>query len=129
MIPLVIEYVILVMLTVHFISDFIMQSDHQAKQKSVSISALTEHAFEYSLFMMFGFIGISGAFGHDTPIIALYATGITLVAHWVTDYFTSRLNKRLWESGNTHNFFVGIGFDQLLHAIQIILTIKFLYYV
>lgn len=129
MISLTIECVILIMLFVHFVSDFVMQSDRQAKNKSVSIGALTEHAFEYSFFMMFGFIGLSAAFGHNTPTIAFYAAGITFVAHWITDYFTSRLNKRLWESGNTHNFFVGIGFDQFLHTVQIILTIKFLYYV
>lgn len=38
------------------------------------------------------------------------------------DYFTSRLNSKLWAQGRTHDFFVAVGFDQVLHYIQLILT-------
>jgi hypothetical protein len=47
---------------------------------------------------------------------------ITFVCHTITDYFTSRLNSRLWAKGDVHNFFVSIGFDQVLHYVQLFTT-------
>lgn len=35
-------------------------------------------------------------------------------------------NGSLWEQKKVHEFFVSIGFDQLLHYIQLILTFKLL---
>ena len=51
---------------------------------------------------------------------------ITLIIHTLTDYFTSRLNSRLWAKGDVHNFFVSVGFDQVLHYVQLFLTYYFL---
>lgn len=75
---------------------------------------------------------------------------ITFVCHTITDYFTSRLNSRLlpkttlvtlntrylggggnemlcYPKGSSHhNFFVSIGFDQVLHYTQLFLTYYFL---
>lgn len=52
--------------------------------------------------------------------------GITFITHTFIDYFTSRLNAKLWEKKQVHNFFASVGFDQLLHFVQLILTYKFL---
>jgi hypothetical protein len=51
---------------------------------------------------------------------------ITFIAHTITDYFTSRLNAKLWAKGNVHNFFVSIGFDQYLHYLQLFITYSLL---
>jgi hypothetical protein len=51
---------------------------------------------------------------------------ITFIFHTITDYFTSRLNSKLWKKGDVHNFFVSIGFDQVLHYVQLFLTYKLL---
>jgi len=51
---------------------------------------------------------------------------ITFVAHTITDYFTSRLNSKLWAEGKVHWFFVSIGFDQILHYIQLFSTYQIL---
>ncbi len=125
--------IIVVMLaTLHFIADFVMQSHERAVGKSTSLHHLCMHAYEYSGWMVAGLIiikfAVSGMAGVGNILWQICYFGfITMVLHGVTDYFTSKLNKRLWESGNMHNFFVGIGFDQLLHAIQLIITFVFVF--
>ena len=51
---------------------------------------------------------------------------ITFICHTITDYFTSRLNSKLWQKGEVHYFFVAIGGDQILHYIQLFLTYQLL---
>lgn len=53
----------------------------------------------------------------------------TFFAHTVQDYFTSKITHYLYEKAekmpekkNYTNFFAMIGFDQLLHYIQIMFT-------
>jgi len=57
--------------------------------------------------------------------VALFCL-ITFITHTITDYFTSRLNSKLWEQGKVHNFFVALSFDQILHYVQLFLTYWFL---
>lgn len=57
---------------------------------------------------------------------------VTFIAHWFTDYFTSRIVSKKFE--NKHygspipnlGAFSVIGFDQVLHYTQLILTYYFL---
>lgn len=42
---------------------------------------------------------------------------VTYLAHFVTDAVTSRISSYFYKKGDTHNFFVIIGFDQWLHAL------------
>ncbi len=96
------------LLTLHFIADFIMQSDYVARNKSKSNLVLLKHVTIYALpFMLL--------------ISPLYGT-VNGVLHFIVDYFTSRLTGRLWGAGKVHWFFVTIGFDQLLHALILIWT-------
>ena len=99
-----------VIYTLHFIADFILQSDYVAQNKSKNNWVLIQHGFIYSL----PFILIS-------PLYAV-ANG---VIHIFVDYFTSRVSSKLWAQGKVHWFFVTIGFDQLLH----ILTLTWTYYI
>lgn len=85
----------------HFISDFILQTDKMALNKSKSNIWLLTHAVTYSLPMLF-FAG---------PIFAV----INGAAHFVVDWCTSRVNSRLWKSDKRHLFFTMIGFDQAIH--------------
>lgn len=116
---------IFVIIITHFIGDFVLQTHWQAINKSKDNNALTQHVSIYAmcylvpmwmLFYMepFNFWG--------AVVLSLLFAWITFVSHWVTDYFTSRLNAKLWAKGNIHNFFVSIGFDQLLHFTQLITT-------
>ena len=40
--------------------------------------------------------------------------------HIIVDYFTSRLNKKLWVEKKVHWFFVSLGFDQFIHCATLI---------
>jgi hypothetical protein len=113
---------ILFILLVHWIADFILQTDWQAKNKSTNEDALFEHVYIYSLTTgLFWFL-----YFNTNVIILLFATFLIFTLHVVTDHFTSRFNKKLWEKGDTHNFFVSVGFDQFLHYAQLLLVYYFL---
>lgn len=114
---------IFIMLLIHWFGDFVLQTDEQAKNKSSSDKALTEHVFTYTL--MWVLPATIGAIYYNSGGL-IFFPAITLAAHWITDYFTSRLNKKLYEKGKIHEFFVSIGFDQILHYTQLILTFKLL---
>lgn len=98
---------LLVMLTIHFVADFLLQSDWMAQGKSKAWRPLLTHTAIYSAcFLWFG----------------LPFALVTFATHTAQDYITSRINARLWGAKQVHWFFVGIGFDQLLHAYTLALT-------
>jgi hypothetical protein len=104
-------YNIILLMILHFIADFILQSDWMAQNKSKYLYPLFVHCITYaSCFLFFG------------PIFGL----ITFICHFITDFFTSKLNSYLYTK-NRHWFFVGIGADQLIHNITLILTYVSLY--
>ena len=115
-------------LIIHFISDFVFQTDKQAKGKSKNWTDLLAHTTSYTL--SFGMSAYWVAFFYlvftknsiSIDYNLLWFLPITFICHTVTDYFTSRLNSKLWSEGKTHLFFVSIGFDQILHYIQLFLT-------
>lgn len=115
--------IIFAILIIHWIADFILQTDSQAKGKSKKWKPLLTHTFNYSgVWFIVGLLYII-----PTPSVILFWKVftffiITFVAHTITDYFTSRLNSRLWAQGRTHDFFVAVGFDQILHYVQLFLT-------
>jgi hypothetical protein len=93
----------------HWVADFVIQTDWQAKNKSSNNIALLRHVGTYtsviSIFALYMF-----------PItLALFWIAINAVLHFITDYFTSRLNTYLWNKGRVHDFFVSVGFDQVIH--------------
>jgi hypothetical protein len=116
-------FILFSIIFIHWIGDFLFQTDYQAKNKSTSNKALTEHVFIYSMtFFFFANFYIIITRNYYMELFPF----ITFGFHWITDYFTSRLNSKLWAKGDVHNFFVSIGFDQFMHYIQLILTFYFL---
>jgi len=120
----------LLLLSIHFVADFLFQSDWMAVNKSKNWLALTWHAAVYSA--CFAFFG---------PLFVV----ATFASHFVTDAVTSRITSRLWFfrredgiwiqapytmpkhgreiinpwspiDGVRHWFFVVIGLDQMIHA-------------
>ena len=91
---------IFVIIWMHWLGDFVFQSDEMAKNKSKDNGWLTIHVMVYSLAWV--------AFGWK---FALF----NACAHWVTDWCTSRVSSKLWEKKKVHYFFVVIGFDQAIH--------------
>lgn len=115
---------ILGILFIHWVADFVLQTDKQAKGKSKEWYPLLEHTFSYGL--VWTIIGaiytIIFNFTEQGIIDLILFVVITILLHTITDYFTSRLNSKLWSKGKVHNFFVSVGFDQVLHYVQLFLT-------
>jgi hypothetical protein len=102
--------IITAILALHFLGDFILQSDWMAQGKSsrfgINTPMLT-HISVYSLCLMPLGIG----FGLLNGVI-----------HWVTDAVTSNMTGKLWLAGKRHWFFVVIGADQLAHYLVLFWT-------
>lgn len=102
---------ILIILGIHFISDFILQPDWVAQNKSKNWRVLLLHIIVYSIpFLIFGW---------------KYAL-INMGLHGVTDAITSRITSYLWKQEKRHWFFVVIGLDQYIHSVCLILTAQYL---
>jgi uncharacterized membrane protein len=121
-----------IIIFIHWIADFVLQTDWQAQNKSKNNFALLSHTSNYSMVWLLPMCLVFGKMkgGATTEWIVwstLYFSMITFVAHTITDYFTSRLNSKLWSAGKVHYFFVSIGFDQVLHYGQLFLTYHYLF--
>lgn len=120
-------------LLTHWVADFIFQSDEDAKGKSKYMKNLVFHTVTYSIAWLVPLLIYSIVYNIWYPNVryglhnAFDFVIITFIFHTITDYFTSRLNSKLWAAGKTHNFFVSIGFDQLLHYAQLFITIYIIY--
>lgn len=116
-------------IVLHFIADFIFQDEKWAVGKSSSNKLLTLHVLAYtSLWFLFcNFYCISTG-----NYKMFFLVPITFVSHWLTDYFTSKVTSRLYAEKKFGSpipnlgFFSMIGFDQVLHYIQLFLTFYFL---
>ena len=105
--------IIIWLLFVHWVADFIMQSDWMAQNKSKRWDALLIHCFTY---------GLTVASMTLNPMFGL----INGLIHIPVDYITSRINSKLWADKKVHWFFVSVGFDQFIHFVTLILTWEFL---
>lgn len=115
---------VLGILFIHWIADFILQTDKMAKGKSKNMEDLLDHTYTYSGVFVIASLIYSIVTGNWA--MAIIFPPITLLCHTVTDYITSRVNAKLWAKGDVHNFFVSVGFDQFLHAVQLLLTFYYL---
>ena len=114
--------IFVIILITHWIADFVLQSDEIAKSKSSSFKSLTEHGYEYMACWLLPSLYIFYEV-HFAKILAFLA--ITFLSHVFVDYFTSKLNTRLYKNNERHWFFVSIGFDQVLHYLQLWFTINY----
>jgi hypothetical protein len=103
--------VVIIILALHLLGDFFLQSDWMAVNKSKSYKALAVHCFVYaSCFALFG--------------LSFFI--VTYFTHLVTDGITSRITSRLYTAGKRHWFFVVIGVDQFIHYVTLLLSYVFL---
>ena len=122
----------------HWVSDFILQDEEWANNKSKNNLALIKHTSVYSsvmsIFVFTILIIQSGGGPSDTYWKCfLVFLPITFITHTITDYITSREVSKKFEAKHygsaVPNFgaFTIIGFDQVLHYVQLFLTYKILF--
>ena len=112
----------LLILSVHYFADFIVQTDWQAKNKSSRFDALARHVTNYTGIMF----ALSFVMWRNNPLMACWAVA-NGIAHCVVDYFTSRTAKRFFSLGNYRGGFMVIGLDQLIHQTCLLWSWEFLY--
>lgn len=117
---------VLTIIFIHFFADFIMQDEKWATTKSKSFTSLLFHTLTYSL--IWEAVIVIGVLSFDLSHRMLYFPLITFIAHTITDYFTSKVTSKMFAAGkygspipNLGAFSV-IGFDQVLHYIQLFST-------
>ena len=100
---------ILTVTWLHFIGDFLLQTDSIALKKSESNFVLLTHCCIYSFCLLY--------FGWKFALI-------NCILHFVVDWCTSRANKKLYQT-NRHWFFTMIGFDQAIHMTVLVITLHY----
>ena len=106
-------YELIAVLWVHWFADFCMQTDTMAQNKSTSNKWLASHILVYTVFLL--------PFGWQFALV-------NAVAHYATDYVSSRATSYLWQKGDRHNFFVVIGIDQAMHLTVLVATMPLINY-
>lgn len=102
---------VLLLVWIHFIADFVLQTDAMATRKSRSSAWLALHVLVYSVCLL--------PFGWRFALV-------NYALHFATDYVSSRATSVLWRRGERHWFFVVIGCDQALHVTALLLTQRWL---
>lgn len=125
---------ILGLLSYHWFADFVMQKGDWAVKKSSDFISLIKHTATYSLLWVIPMYIYCMVFDFSL-LYALYFILITFVIHTATDYFTSKHSSKQYQKGNFGtdiprgmDFFVTLGFDQLLHQWQLIPTFVAIFY-
>ena len=97
-----------IILLCHWITDFVLQNDWMALNKSKQPSILLAHCAVSSLPMAMFVMALSHAsFWIVLPVL--------FVSHFFIDLVSSKVCEHYYTKGDRHNFFVMIGFDQFLH--------------
>jgi hypothetical protein len=131
--------IILSLMVLHFIADFMCQNQWMATNKSKRLGPLWAHVGVYTGVMWF--LGMlywpilkpNLTLGNWTMFCL-----VTGLIHCFVDFNTSRMNSWMWNKVETykkqgwnggvdrwvHWFFVGIGFDQLIHTFCLVYAAK-----
>lgn len=131
-------YIVLVVLSLHYIADFICQSHEEAVNKSSSIAHLVDHVYKYTMIVFAGlqvFIILPlinfGATNYHPDVVGWWGVVLNLlvmfyifITHLATDYITSRINAKLWKRGKMHEFFNCVGLDQLIHCATLFILLN-----
>lgn len=110
----------------HWVGDFVFQTDEQARGKSTSNEWLSDHVLNYTAALAIGLMIYSWVFPPMNPAGATLFLALNGALHWLTDYVTSRYNARMWREGRVHDFFVGVGADQMAHLWTLVLSASWL---
>ena len=127
MINVIVIYFILI---IHWLADFVFQTNWQQKNKHKNFKALLAHTAVYSLilYVPMQILQEVGYFGAQYWYASLLFALIQFVTHTAIDAIASRINTILWNNKQVHEFFVSIGFDQFLHLCILFGSFNLVYY-
>lgn len=114
------DFLVVYIVLIHFLADFGLQTHEQATKKSTDVKFLTYHVLVYTSIWFIATIPILGF------AKAWFFMAITGVTHFSVDYCTSRIGKPFWDKQDFHNGFTVVGYDQVLHFLQLWYTFKLL---
>lgn len=118
---------LLILIILHYIGDFVLQSGEMAIGKSTDNGWLSYHVAVYTLTLFAGVAAWGVLSSVDSPLShALSFAALNGAIHWGIDWVTSRINAKLWKDKRVHGFFVGVGTDQLTHYATLVLTASWL---
>jgi hypothetical protein len=112
------------LLAVHWFADFVLQSGWMSVNKSKRIDALVLHVATYTGALL---VGSGVILGVRQIVPLLVFVGVNGFLHLATDFVTSRITSRLWQQQREHDFFVVVGFDQLIHQVTLAATLWFIF--
>lgn len=108
----------------HWLFDFFFQTEEMGNNKSKDNFVLLEHIVIYFGGLMC-MMAVNCWYFHN-QIYTLVWFVINAVAHFFTDWTTSRATSLLYKEERYHDFFVVIGVDQFIHMITLFGTFVWL---
>lgn len=130
----------LVLIIVHYIADFMFQTEEMATGKSKNIDSLIKHGLVYTLVFFIAF-SLWCAYNNHITHLSAYDAGLTLKVFWffpitfvfhvMVDFFSSKVVSKKFENKIFYtglpNFgaFSIIGLDQVIHYTILFATYYF----
>lgn len=108
------QTIILILFT-HWLFDFFFQTREMGNNKSKSNYHLALHVWVYSL----GLLLVAPILFPMSIICGIGWIFVNGLAHFLTDYVTSRATSSLYKEERYQDFFNVIGIDQMLHYITL----------
>jgi uncharacterized membrane protein YbhN (UPF0104 family) len=133
-------WIAFILILVHYIGDFMFQTENQALGKSTNFKQLISHTLTYTLVFYIAFAlwcAYQNHFGHITPEVLGWTAKvflffpITFVCHTIIDFFTSKIaskkfkNKEYYTGLPNFGAFSIIGLDQVIHYATLFATYYF----
>lgn len=113
------EWIILYILTAHFVADFVLQTTWIGLNKSKDSTVLALHCLIYTFalcVLMFPLLKGDAA---------QYAVLNGAILHLPTDFISSKLSSKYHSEGRLYAFWKVIGLDQLAHYAGLFLTLPY----
>lgn len=128
---------ILIILCLHFISDFVLQSRKMGQKKSKSLFWLSLHVLVYTTFLFWGWVCFVGFKEYSVyTVFGVYF--MVWISHFLTDFITSQFTTYAYvksiEKGISitkrdrwqYIFWAILGFDQFIHHLSLILIYNYI---
>jgi hypothetical protein len=115
------SWLIIYVLFVHFVSDYVFQSNSIIEYKSKHWVWLMIHVLSYISILTVGILIGSLFFKYNLGFIWKFLL-ININAHWITEYFTSRRIEKYRKKSKTRNMMLLIGLEQFIILSAIFLS-------